>query len=98
MILHTVNKSPFSNSSFVDCLARCSDTDAILLIEDGVYACQRDTVHSNYLVDSPINFFALQADVEARGLTEKLHEAVKLIDDRGFVALCIQHKSVQSWF
>lgn len=98
MILHTVNKSPFSNSSFVDCVTRCSSSDSILLIEDGIYAGQRDSVYSNYLTDSDIRYFALQADVQARGLMSKLHQAVTLIDDRAFVDLCTQHKSVQSWY
>jgi len=99
MILHTVNKSPYSNSSLNDCIRRCSDSDSILLIEDGVYACQRDADFSDSLANnSHISFYALEADIRARGLVGKLHKAVQVIDDCTFVDLCIRHKSVQSWF
>ena len=99
MILHTVNKSPFSHSTLADCVALCGDADSVLLLEDGVYGAQRA---SEIINQSPtgngVRFFALAADVEARGLRTKLHPEVTLVDDREFVALSISHNSVQSWF
>ena len=99
MILHTINKSPFSNSSFTECLRLCTSGNSILFIEDGVYAAKDNTEFSQLIEAYPeINFYALSADVEARGLTDLLNKHVKITDDTGFVKLCTQHKSVQSWY
>ena len=98
MILHTINKSPFSDSSLEDCLRLCSPGDAILLIENGVYATQQHR-HSDLMIalHDRVDFFALQADLEARGLTTQ-HDFIDRIDDTGFVELCIKYPKVQSWF
>jgi len=99
MILHTVNKSPFSHSTLADCVALCADSDSVLLLEDGVYGAQLACeIISLVSAGNGVRFFALAADVDARGLRTKLHSAVTLIDDREFVALSISHNSVQSWF
>jgi len=99
MILHTVNKSSFSHSTLADCVALCGDADSVLLIEDGVYGAQQASdIFSQIPPDHGLRFFALAADVDARGLRSKLHARVTVIDDREFVALSISHNSVQSWF
>lgn len=100
MILHTVNKSPFTHSTLADCVALCADADSVLLIEDGVYGGQQnsDLISQRTAGTEGVRFFALVADVDARGLHDKLHRAVTLIDDREFVALSISHRTVQSWF
>lgn len=99
MILHTVNKSPFSDQSFVDCLKFCSKGSSILLMEDGVYAGKENTVYSQ-LIDShsDIKFYALSVDVSARGLNQDLCSAITLITDSEFVELTVTHSNVQSWF
>ena len=99
MILHTVNKSPFNDSSFSDCLKFCSKGSSVLLIEDGVYAGKDNTPYSQ-LIDShsEIQFYALIADVKARGLSQHMAPAINLIDDSEFVALAVSHHSVQSWY
>jgi tRNA 2-thiouridine synthesizing protein B len=99
MILHTVNKSPYSHQTLQECLRVCQQRGSILLIEDGVLAIS-DGEHCRQLIEQnpQINFYALQADVLARGLTGSVHPAVSIIDDDGFVELVTQHRCVQSWF
>ncbi|WP_101757107.1 sulfurtransferase complex subunit TusB [Oceanicoccus sp. KOV_DT_Chl] len=99
MILHTVNKSPFNHSSFEECLRVCSAGSSILLIEDGVYAAKNHTKYAALIEQhSDIRFYALVADIKARGLSDQLSDTVTVIDDVEFVTLSTQHKSVQSWY
>ena len=99
MILHTVNKSPFSDNSFAECLKFCSKGASILLIENGVYAGKKDTLYSQQIEQhSDIHFYALSADIEARGLSGELSPVIKTISDKEFVELAVSHHSVQSWF
>ncbi len=98
MILHTINKSPYSSAIFNDCLRLCSDGDAILFIEDGVYATQQGTDSYQLIEQHPeVNFFALAPDLEARGLTSD-QAKVLTVDDNGFVELAVKYQKVQSWY
>jgi tRNA 2-thiouridine synthesizing protein B len=99
MILHTVNKSPFTHLCLKECLQYCSANSSVILIEDGVYAAQTDCSASKLLSARPdIYFYALLADVEARAIGHTLHPNVTLIDDAGFVELVVSHRLVQSWY
>ncbi len=71
----------------------------MLLIEDGVYAGQDQTQYSQLISDSSeINFYALEADVNARGLSQNLAAGITLVSDSEFVELAVKHSNVQSWF
>lgn len=98
-MLHTVNKSPFERNAFQDCLRHASAGSVILLIEDGVYAAVRNTDSASRLetMTNTIRFLALRADVEARGLHDKLLPDVELIDYDGFVDLVVEHSPVMAW-
>ena len=107
MILHTVNKSPHANHCFADCLSRVAPGDAVILIEDGVYGANFATSPSLIsinesiinLIESQVEFYALQADIEARGLHHILqYSHCKSVDDNGFVDLVIQADKVLSWY
>ena len=90
MILHTISKSPLNNSAYSSCIRIAATDDAVLLIEDGVYAL---------LATLPDRaFYALQNDVEARGLSDRVPEQVKLIGYPEFVELTTQASAVQSWY
>lgn len=98
-VLHIVNKSPYEKKSFDSCLRLAKPGSALLLIEDGIYAAQQTGAVAEKL-DSAVSKFdvyALQADVEARGMSDKLNPAVTLIDYDGFVELTTAHSKVQSW-
>jgi sulfur relay protein TusB/DsrH len=67
-----------------------------LFIEDGVLAVTNSPLCQQLINNYPhIHFYALRADIEARGLT--VHDQVSIIDDEGFVELVVTHDSVQSW-
>ncbi|MCW8128299.1 sulfurtransferase complex subunit TusB [Microbulbifer halophilus] len=92
MTLHIVSKSPFSSNALADCVGTFGDDDALLLIEDGIYALSGDIPES--LAAGPV--YCLEADAEARGL--QIPENIRAIDDAGWVSLCAEHKPIVSWF
>ncbi|SHE66265.1 tRNA 2-thiouridine synthesizing protein B [Microbulbifer donghaiensis] len=92
MSLHIVSKSPFSSTALSDCLDAFAEGDALLLIEDGVYAL------SGRMSERPAvqPVYCLAADAAARGL--QIPDSVTAVDDAGWVALCAEHNPVVSWF
>lgn len=98
-MLHTVNKSPFEKESMKSCLRLSMDGSTILLIEDGIYAALESTTISGQVKDAlkSKKIYALQEDVNARGMQNKLMDGIELIDYTGFVNLVTQHDKVQSW-
>ena len=100
MILHTINKSPFSHQCFNECLRFINPQDSVLLIEDGVYAAKADSAPALQLQQlcATINCYVLAPDCSARGLDAQLSSRVTPIEDRDFVRLVTQHQSVQSWY
>lgn len=69
--------------------------DAILLVEDAIYAAIPEHKMHNMLGD--IKVYALDADVMARGCTVKISKATKIIGYDGFVELTEQHSNVVTW-
>lgn len=95
MILHTVNKSPFAASSLDTCLRFATASDAVVLIEDGVYAAAMSTASG--LDNTAVPVYALLPDVKARGLSGKLREAVTTIGYDEFVTLCTRYAVIKNW-
>lgn len=99
MILHTVNQSFYTHTCLYECLELCAKQASVLLIENGVYAATSQLKASLLINDHPhINFYALKADLVARGLIKHLNPTITLVDDHGFVDLCVSHDTVQSWY
>lgn len=98
-MLHTVNKSPLDRNALDSCLAHAKKGSAILLIEDGVYAVMKGTASAKKLEQTmkTIPVYALQPDVEARGMKDRVLDGVKLVDYSGFVDLAAEYPTVQSW-
>ncbi|MCG8342126.1 MAG: sulfurtransferase complex subunit TusB [Chlorobiales bacterium] len=96
-MLHTINKSPFENSTLETCCRFLQPGDPVLFIEDGVYAVQAGNRFSdlveNTIKNNPV--YALQPDLEARGIAS-VTEGVKAVDYEGFVELVEEHQ-VNSW-
>lgn len=92
MTLHIVSKSPFSSNALADCIGTFAEGDALLLIEDGVFALS-GRMPENIAV-SPV--YCLKADAEARGLP--VPKSIQAIDDARWVELCTQHNPIVSWF
>jgi tRNA 2-thiouridine synthesizing protein B len=97
-MLHTISKSPFSHDALRECLRLCSNDAAIILIEDGVYAATANTAWAKELTTRCKNVYVLTADLAARGLNDHVDENIKSVDYAGFVQLCCQHATIQSWY
>lgn len=97
-MLHTVNKSPFSNNALESCLRFSQANDPILLLEDGVYAAQAGTGKSQLIEEALKNHevYAISADLKARALAGSVLPGVKVCGYDTFVDLVEQH-GVHSW-
>lgn len=98
-MLHTVNKSPYSKNSLDTCLRLAKEGSAILLIEDGVYAALTDSKVTSQIETAMKKhaFYALGADLEARGVQDRVIDGIKVVDYAGFVDLAADNSGVQSW-
>lgn len=99
-MLHTINKSPFEKNSLVSCLRLARDGDAILLIEDAVYAAARGTAFAEIVLEalSKHSVYALGPDLSSRGIDPGgLLEGIEIVDYPGFVDLVVNNDKVQSW-
>ncbi|RYG18493.1 MAG: sulfurtransferase complex subunit TusB [Chitinophagaceae bacterium] len=99
--LHTVNKSPFTQTTLSSCLQVCGVNDGILLLEDGVFGALASAPCANDMtvsINKGVKIYALVGDVKARGLQTKLRPDILLTDYDGFVQLSIEHRCVQSWY
>ena len=97
-MLHTINKAPHGHSCLRECLRVCGRDAAIVLIEDGVYAALADSESLRQLTRSAGAIYALAPDVAARGLEDRVAPSVRQIDYAGFVQLCCEHSTIQSWY
>ncbi len=98
-MLHTVNKSPFERDALHSCLRHAKKGSAVLLIEDGIYGAVKGARVSKQVEAAMKNIpiYALQPDVETRGMQGRLIDGITLVDYGGFVDLVTQHNAVQSW-
>ncbi|NOY67195.1 MAG: sulfurtransferase complex subunit TusB [Gammaproteobacteria bacterium] len=98
-MLHTVNKSPFEKDSLTSCLRLSEDGSTILLIEDAIYAALEGTTISDSIKEAlkTKKVFALQEDINARGVKNKVIDGIEQVDYAGFVKLVTEHDTVQSW-
>ncbi|GAB4361308.1 MAG: sulfurtransferase complex subunit TusB [Gammaproteobacteria bacterium] len=99
MMLHVVNKSPFERNTLDSCLRTAKKGSSVLLIEDGVFGALEGTKVSGRVREAmaEVKIYALQADLEARGVSGKLMEGIETVDYGGFVDLAESHSAVQSW-
>ncbi len=98
-MLHIVNKSPFERDSLESCLRLAKQGSAVLLIEDGVYgAAQGSSVEAKVQgAMANVKVYALDADLQARGMANKVLDGVTVVDYGGFVDLVAEHSNLQSW-
>jgi tRNA 2-thiouridine synthesizing protein B len=98
-MLHIVNKSHAQTSSLQTCLRMAKPGAALLLIEDAIYAATNSGVAASGIAGAigQLKVYALQPDVDARGMAGKLAAGVTAIDYAGFVDLVAEHPNNQSW-
>jgi tRNA 2-thiouridine synthesizing protein B len=96
-MLHIINKSPYDRPALDSVLS--TGEGAILLIEDGVYAAAKGAAAEAKIKAGQGKFkvFALQADLEARGIADRVADGVTVVDYGGFVDLVAEYKTNQSW-
>ena len=99
-MLHTINKSPFEKDSLSTSLCYANKGASVLIIENAVYACTKDTrferaIHDNH---GYIMFYVLGPDLEARGLdNSNLTTNIEIVDYKGFVKLVADNEKTQNW-
>ena len=98
-MLHIVNKSHTQTNALQSCLRLAKSGHALLLIEDAIYAATAVGVESAGLADAvgELKVYALQPDIDARGMAGKLADGITTIDYAGFVGLVAEHPNNQSW-
>lgn len=98
-MLHIVNKSPSQTQTLDSCLRLAQPGHSVLLIEDGVYAATAGSAAAERLRQAlpGLKVYALQPDVDARGMGDRLAEGIATVDYAGFVDLVAEHTAVQSW-
>ena len=99
-MLHLINKSPTERNSLDSCLRLAQPGNAILLIEDGVYAALARALHAEKITSrmDEFSFYVLGPDVSARGLDDSpLIDGINVVDYGGFVDLVVEHEVAQSW-
>ena len=98
-MLHIVNKSPTDTPNLQSCLRMAQPGHAVLLIEDGVYAATSAQADACGLAGAltSLRVYALQPDLDARGMGSRLLPGVTPIDYGGFVDLVTEHTNNQSW-
>ena len=98
MILHTLNKPPLAPAA-IACLevltASSEDGDSLLLLEDGVYMA--DNSNEELVRQVPTRIYALDLDIEARGLAHRVLPSIKVISYADFVQLVVEHKMTKAW-
>ena len=98
-MLHTVNKSPLERNALQSCLEHAKPGSAVLLMEDAIYGASTGTTASGMVKDamSNVTIYALQPDVDARGMAGKVMDGIKLIGYGEFVDLVTEHAKTQAW-
>ena len=99
-VLHIINKSPFERNSLDTCLRLAKKGSAILLIEDGIYAAQKNTAVADKINSAVVKHivYALEPDLDARGIDKNaIIDGISLVDYEGFVQLATEYSGTQSW-
>jgi len=100
-MLHTVNKSPFEKNALESCLRFAKQGDAVLLLEDGIYAALQKTAFDAKMTEAlkkQVKIYVLLPDVEARGMrAENVIADIQPVDYSGFVDLVEESNTVQAW-
>ena len=91
-MLHIVNKSYCLSTTLQSCLRLARPGHALLLTEDAIYAATQASAALSGLASAvtTLKVYALQPDVEARGMAGKLADGVTAIDYAGERAMALE--------
>jgi tRNA 2-thiouridine synthesizing protein B len=98
-MLNIVNKSATERNSLESALRMATKGSAVLLIEDAVYAATEGSMAAAKIkaAMADLQIYALGPDLDARGMSARVLDGVKVVDYGGFVDLVTEHNSCQSW-
>jgi tRNA 2-thiouridine synthesizing protein B len=98
-VLHIVNRSPNECSTLAACVSRLGTGDALLLIEQAVYAALSGTSGAEALrAASGAKIYVLGPHLEVRGLFGRpVAEGITEVDFHGFVELTVTYPTSVSW-
>jgi len=98
-MLHIINKSPFDTNALDSCLRMAQPGQAVLLIEDAVYAATQGSALTERMrqAAAKVSLFVLQPDLDARGMGTKVQDGITPVDYAGFVDLVEKYPTSQSW-
>lgn len=88
-MLHIINNT----NILQNCLATTQADDHILLIENGVL----DILTTNFSQFKNIHFYALEADINARGLQDKIPTNLTSLNYEEFVELTVKYFPIRNW-
>lgn len=95
-MLHTLHRSAWHTD--ISTLQRLfQDGDELLLLQDGVTAAVEGSRFLETLRRAPITVYALNEDIEARGLSGQISDSVVRVDYTDFVRLAVKHASQLAW-
>ncbi len=95
-MLHTLSTSPW-HTDLRAMLRLVKDGDDLLLLSDGVIAAIADGPFLEILHSAPISIYALQEDIEARGLVGQIADSVVRVGYTDFVRMSVKHPGQLSW-
>ncbi|KLN67148.1 MULTISPECIES: sulfurtransferase complex subunit TusB [Vibrio] len=72
-----------------------TESDKVLLVEQAVYAA--NPLHHAFPSVKGLNTSVLAADVEARGIANRVSSSVRQVDFDGFVELTIEQPNCVTW-
>ena len=96
--LHLVSKSQHASDALLRCRRALGPNDSVLFLSDGCYNALPVLFSSLRKEFCDVNFHVLRTDAELRGLTNRIHDSLMLIDDAEFVDLTVSHQPILSWF
>ena len=100
--LHTLNKTAQNTSLNTKLSQIIKEDDAVILIEDGVYQCltlftENTSNNDSHWSERSKLIYALKDDALARGIHLSTKSIIFLSYEE-FVALCLKHNKVVSWY
>lgn len=95
-MLHTLSRSPVQ-CDLPALLRLTAEGDALLLLQDGVVAALAGSASLDLLLNAPIALYALQDDVDARGLPGHISHKIEVIGYTHFVKLTEKHPNQMAW-
>ncbi len=95
-MLYTLSHSP-TRCDLPALLRLTREGDALLLLQDGVLAGLAGSASLDLLLNAPISLYALQNDLDARGVSGHFSHKITVVGYNHFVELTEKHRSQMAW-